>query len=109
MSPKRFKFNVLVENQKGAYVATCLEMSLVATSDDVNDVLSKMSKLIVRQVQFALKNENPRDIFHPAPQEVWDKFMRDEKSTILTDADSAISLDEVCGIGINQTAYAATA
>lgn len=107
MAQKKLKFNVLVENQRRYFIATCLETSLVATSRDVNDVIAKMTKMLVRQVEFALKNDNPRDIFCPAPNEVWEKFMRDEESTILVDADNLLCLNEVRGIGVNQTAYAA--
>lgn len=103
---KTFTFNVLVENVQNAYIATCLEMYLVATSDDENDLISKMSKLIVRQVQFALKNENPQDIFHPAPKEVWDKFMKDDDRRVLSESLSALKLNEVHGVSVSQT-YAA--
>src|SRR5262249_28064953 len=103
---KTFTFNVLVENVQSVYVATCLEMYLVATSDDENDLISKMSKLIVRQVEFALKNENPQDIFHPAPNEIWEKFIKDNDRRVLSESCNSLTLNEVTGVSVSQT-YAA--
>jgi hypothetical protein len=71
---RQFNFNVLIDEQQGIHVAHCLEMGLVAISEDVEELPAIMSKLIVRQIEFALKNDNPSDIYHPAPLEVWQKF-----------------------------------
>ena len=71
---RQFTFNVLIDKQEGIHVAHCLEMGLVAVSEDVEELPAIMSKLIVRQVEFALSNNNPSDIYHPAPLEVWQKF-----------------------------------
>lgn len=74
-SKKQLSFHVLVDEQQGAFVATCLETSLVATSLDCDDAISKMEKLILRQIQFALKHDRLADIYHPAPKEVFDKYV----------------------------------
>jgi hypothetical protein len=103
---KTFTFNVLVEHVQDMCIATCLEMYLVATSDDENDLISKMSKLIVRQVEFALKNENPQDIFHPAPKDIWDKFMKQNGLRPLSESLNALSLNDTRGVSVSQT-YAA--
>ena len=70
----QFTFHVLIEQKEGVHVAYCLEMGLVATSDSVDDLPSVMTKLIVRQVEFAIANNNPQDIYNPAPPEIWEKF-----------------------------------
>jgi hypothetical protein len=49
-------------------------MGLVAAHSDTDELVTIMTKLIVRQLQFALENENPADIFHSAPPEVWERF-----------------------------------
>ena len=71
---KKFDFTVFVEQVEGCNVAHCLEMGLVATHHDPAELLSVMSKLIVRQLQFALENDNPADIYHSAPADVWARF-----------------------------------
>src|ERR1022692_3619867 len=76
-SEKHFTFNVFIEPvDGGAYVAHCLEAGLVATSDDRNELPHKMAKMLARQIDFALRNNNPGDIFHPARPEIWEKFFQ---------------------------------
>jgi hypothetical protein len=70
----KFTFNVLVYSEAGTNIAHCMEMGLVATHDDADEIVPIMNKLIFRQLQFALENDNMADIFHPAPPEVWAKF-----------------------------------
>jgi hypothetical protein len=69
-----FTFNYVVEEREGAFVATCLEMGLVATADKREDLPAIMEKLITRQVVFAIENENFQDLFHPADPAVWQRF-----------------------------------
>jgi hypothetical protein len=61
-----FKFNTVYEEKDGVYIATCIEMGLVATADRKEDLPAIMDKLVFRQVKFALQNDNLQDIFHPA-------------------------------------------
>jgi len=70
----QFTFHVLIEETEGVHVANCLELGLVATADTREDLPSIMAKMITRQVQFALSNNNFDDIYHPAPAAVWQKF-----------------------------------
>ncbi len=76
MKSPNFVFNVLVEISEGHCVAYCLEMGLVATHDrdDLDELLAKMSKLVTRQLEFAIENDNMSDILHPAPVEIWQRF-----------------------------------
>lgn len=61
-----FKFTTVYEERDGVFVATCIEMGLVATADSKEDLPGTMEKLISRQLSFALENENLEDIYHPA-------------------------------------------
>jgi hypothetical protein len=70
----RFNFNVLIEEEGGVHIANCIEMGLVAVHQDPDQLVQIMSKLIIRQLQFALENGNPSDIFHSAPPDVWKRF-----------------------------------
>lgn len=69
------KFNTIYEEKDNVFVATCIEMGLVATADRKEDLPAIMDKLINRQVRFALENDNLQDIFHPA--ELAYQFLRD--------------------------------
>jgi len=103
------KFNVVVEEREGSYVAHCLEMGLVAVSDDLDALPQIMSKLISRQLEFALKNNNPSDIYHPAPKEIWDKFeCAARKNTLEPLENTEKRLKTWPGLGLEQsyaTAY----
>jgi len=74
MKEMTFNFTVFVENMDGCNVAHCLEMGLVAVNEDRDELFTVMSKLIIRQLQFALENNNPADIYHSAPADVWGRF-----------------------------------
>jgi len=74
MKKMKFTFNIFTFSEAGTNVAYCMEMGLVATNDDSEELIPTMEKLIRRQLQFALENDNPSDIFHPAPDEIWEKF-----------------------------------
>ena len=80
--PLQFTFHVLIERKEEVHVAHCLEMGLVATADTPDDLPAIMVKMIVRQLEFALKNENFQDIYHPAPREVWEKCKKAEEQPV---------------------------
>ena len=103
MQNPEFTFHVLIENVEGTYVAHCLEMGLVATSDDTSELSGVMVKLITRQLEFALKNNNPSDIYHSAPQAVWEKLRAavEEEKTL-----KRVNVDN-WPVTLNQVSYAA--
>jgi hypothetical protein len=103
---KQLSFHVLVEQHADVYVAHCLEMGLVATSLDEEDVTSKMTKLIVRHVEFAMAHDRLGDIYHPAPAEVFKRYV-EPKGRPLGASQTSVQLDDTGGLWINQTAYAA--
>jgi hypothetical protein len=74
MKEMEFCFTVFVERSEGHNIAHCLEMGLVAVHEDRDELLNTMNKLIVRQLLFALENNNPADIYHSAPADVWGRF-----------------------------------
>jgi hypothetical protein len=106
-STKQLSFHVLVCKEKGAYVAHCLETSLIATSLDQDDVVAKMTKLITRQVEFALKHNRLADIFHAAPNEVFELYLA-AKEPSLGSSQKPMWLDKIGGFLVTQSAYAAT-
>jgi hypothetical protein len=102
-------FNVVVEEREGVHVATCLEMGLVATADKPDDLPAIMDKLIVRQVTFAIQNENFQDIFHPAEPEVWQRVSdayKQEKMQAIKNSHERLSVQNRAPVDLKQTAYA---
>lgn len=98
------KFHTVFEQKDGVHVATCIEMGLVATTDRKEDLAPIMDKLIRRQVEFALENNNFQDIFHPA--ETAFQYLRDAlaKKTIRQERASE---ERVGGTRVTNIAYAA--
>ena len=47
---KTLTFSLLIEKQQESFVGHCLETGLVATALEESDVISKMSKLLERQI-----------------------------------------------------------
>lgn len=58
-------FNILVKEEDGLYVAHCLELDIVATSEDIERVQKEMVDLIAAQVDYAFSNENLDNLYHP--------------------------------------------
>ena len=102
-------FNIVVEKKEGVHVATCLEMGLVATADNEQDLPAIMDKLIHRQIAFAIENENFQDIFHPADPKIWhrlsDAFMK-EKARAIRKSEERMTTKKWQGFAVTQTAYA---
>lgn len=110
MKGPEFRFNVLIEETDGVFIAHCLEMGLVATADQPDDLPSIMGKLVSRQVEFALRNNNPSDIYHPAPPEIWEKFHRAIQVGKATEVDhNQKPVRNWPGIGLDQVSYASYA
>lgn len=108
----KFTFNVVIEQKEGVHVATCLEMGLVATADNEEDLPAIMGKLIHRQLTFAIENDNFQDIFHPADQETWQR-LRDAfakaKAREIRKSQERVTARNWQSVELNQTSYAIAA
>ena len=67
-------FNILIKLIDDQYVAHCLELDIVATSKDQDQVESDIVNLIKVQVDYAFSNDNLEFLYRPAPSEVWQEF-----------------------------------
>jgi hypothetical protein len=74
------EFRVLLFKKDDVYVAHCLELDIVATSSDIEDVKADISSLIETQVAYATENCNMENLFHFAPQEIWNAYYECEKN-----------------------------
>jgi hypothetical protein len=102
---KSLTFSIWVESHEDVFAAYSLETGLVATALDESDAITKMCKMLVRQVEFSFKNDRLRDIYHPAPKEIWDKFQKTEER-VVSRTQKTITHDCSPGFVIDQTAYA---
>lgn len=104
---KKLSFSMLVEKHQDTYVGYCLETGLVATALDSSDVVAKMTKLLDRQIKFALDNDRLQDIYHPAPAEIWKKW-QDSEETVVSASQRSIGDRSTSGFMIAETTtYAA--
>jgi len=103
---KTLTFSMLVEEVQGAFVGHCLETGLVASAITEQDVVAKMSKLLERQIRFALENDRLGDIYHPAPKEVFAKFQAMEERLVSTCRTPLKGHSNKPWFTIAQTAYA---
>lgn len=67
-------FNVLIKKSDSDFVAHCLELDIVATGRDLDEVLADMGDLITAQIDYAFSNDNLENLYHPAPADVWKEF-----------------------------------
>jgi hypothetical protein len=108
---KEYTFTIFVEKVEGsALVAHALEAGLVATADSTTDVLSKLSRMLVRQIEFAEKNNNPGDIYHPCEKAVWDRFsaaQHNHSARKVSKSSNEVRVDHGEILMLNQYAYAA--
>jgi len=67
-------FNILVKEIEDLYVAHCLELDIVATSENSEQVEKDIIDLILAQVDYAFSNNNLAYLYRPAPPELWEEF-----------------------------------
>ena len=67
-------FSILIKEEEDYFLAHCLELDIVATSDSISDVKDDILSLIKTQIEYAFRNNNLDNLFKPAPQETWKEF-----------------------------------
>ena len=68
------EFRVLTFKNEEVYIEHCLELDIVATSSDPEQVKKDISSLIETQVNYAIENHNMKNLFNFAPHEIWNAF-----------------------------------
>jgi predicted RNase H-like HicB family nuclease len=107
-SAKQLVFTIFIELLGGEYTAYCLETGIVTSADSQEEAMIRMQKLILWQVEFALKNNRLGAIYHPAPDEVFEKYRAacSSSSFIGTNNTRLRNSDDYDGFVINQNTYA---
>jgi hypothetical protein len=67
-------FNILIKEEEDIFIAHCLELDIVSTSQSLEDVEAEIMSLIKAQIEYAFENENLENLYHPAPPEVWKEY-----------------------------------
>lgn len=67
-------FNILIKKESDMFIAHCLELDIVATSQSADQVEEDIMSLIDAQIDYAFTHGNLDYLFHPAPIEVWKEF-----------------------------------
>ena len=67
-------FNIIAKKENDMWIAHCLELDIVATSDSLADLRKDMDDLIIAQIDYAFSNNNLDNLYCPAPPEIWKEF-----------------------------------
>jgi hypothetical protein len=67
-------FNIIAKKENDMWIAHCLELDIVATSDSLADLRKDMDDLIIAQIDYAFSNNNLDNLYRPAPPEIWKEF-----------------------------------
>jgi len=71
---KSITFNILAKKEDNLWIAHCLELDIVATSKTLKVLKKEIVDLIITQINYAFSNNNLKNLYHPAPAEVWKEF-----------------------------------
>ena len=75
-SEKELSFSIFFYEEEGdVVVAHCLELDIVAASDTFVEAQKEIIALICAQIDYAFSHDNVENLYHPAPPEVWQRFL----------------------------------
>lgn len=68
--------SILVKKKGGMWIGHCLELDIVATSGNLDQLKKDMNDLIAAQVEYAFSTNNLDHLYHAAPKKVWEEFYK---------------------------------
>ena len=71
-----FLLNVLLYREDGMWTAHCLQLDLVECARTLEQAESNVLDVIRAHIEYALEHDNMEHLFHPAPAEYWQLFLR---------------------------------
>lgn len=74
MKKFRIPLRVVFYKEVGSWVAHCLEFDVCGDGFSKEEALQSLNESIKLQVEESLAQNNPRNLFSPAPSDVWEKF-----------------------------------
>lgn len=64
--------NILSWEEAGKTMVHCLELDIAASGESHQEALHELAVLLAHQIEFA--EQNGLEIWHPAPEEYWEKL-----------------------------------
>jgi hypothetical protein len=87
-------FSILIKKEDNMYIAHCLELDIVATSNNLKRVEKDITDLVDAQIDYAFSHDNLDYLYRPAPPEVWKEFFEcKERSEIRNKIESHFKKD----------------
>ena len=77
--PPHFLLNVLLYREDGRWTAHCLQLDLVECARTVAEAQANILDVIRAHIEHALDHDNMEHLFHPAPAEYWQLFLRSKQ------------------------------
>jgi predicted RNase H-like HicB family nuclease len=74
MKTFRIPLRVVFYREEGSWIAHCLEFDVCGDGATKEQALESLNESIRLQVEESLAHDNPRNLFSPAPGDVWEKF-----------------------------------
>ncbi len=74
-------FHCLIWKEEGKQFIHCLELDLLADATELPLTINNLIELIATQMQMA--QEEHTQLFHPAPQEYWDKLFEIHRNRLM--------------------------
>ena len=70
------------DQQEGEWVASCLDLGLIATGVRKQDATKNLKDIIVTQIQHTAENNNWEYLFNSAPEDEWQKLAQVKRAHI---------------------------
>ena len=83
--PKSFIFNILIKKENELFIAHCLELDIVSAERSKEKAEKELVDLICAQLDYAFSNDNLENLYHPAPQKVWEEFFACKKKWLFVE------------------------
>jgi predicted RNase H-like HicB family nuclease len=68
---KKFNLHILLYKEENYEIAHCLEFDIVTQGETKKEALQNLIDGIELQVNFAVENNSPEQLYNPAPLECW--------------------------------------
>src|SRR5436305_13901348 len=96
MRAMRIPLRIVFYKEDDAWVAHCLEFDLAGDGDTTDEAVRRLAEAITLQLQFSLEQNDPKNLFSPAPGEDFEMFAagRDTSVGEMSIRIDSVSIDE---------------
>src|SRR6266446_5892619 len=82
MAPLSMPLRTVFYRDDDSWIAHCLEFDLAGDGETKKEALASLSKAILIQLEFSVKNNNMQNLFTPADGELFRRFAAGKKSDV---------------------------